>query len=98
MALPVIGVAVALLRANTAAKLFGGAGKDTAGAVGNIRLKVSWAKGGRGIRKAERRMAASAKRAALKSDVIAHGWNSGQLKEWVIHCHRSGRRGRTTHR
>ena len=67
MALPVIGVAVALLRANTAAKLFGGAGKDTAGAVGNIRLKVSWAKGGRGIRKAERRMAASAKRAALKA-------------------------------
>ena len=65
MALPVIGVAVALLRANTASKLFGGARKDATGALGNIRLTFKLSKGGRGIRKAERRMAASAKRAAM---------------------------------
>ena len=37
-------------------------------------------------------------RAALKPHVIAHGQSSGQLEERVIHCHRSVRHGRITHR
>ena len=64
MALPLIVLRSVALRAVSAS---GRDRVDVSAALGKVRLKFSWAQGGRGLRKAERRMAAATKRAAIQA-------------------------------
>ena len=59
MALPAIGLALRAVGA------FGRARKDATAGVGQVKLKVSLAQGGRGLRRSQRRMTAATQRAAI---------------------------------